>query len=88
MTTYRCKYPPLRKGELAELLNISASTLARWLNSKYYEELEKLGYQKKNITLEPELVKYLCEKLSIELIDVENLKQKESHKKFSSRYES
>lgn len=58
---YRC----ITKSELAAKCGISCSTLQTWLNRRYYDELKKLGYEKKHRILRPNLVKFLFEKLVI-----------------------
>ena len=58
---YRC----VTKSELAELCGVSCSTLQTWLNRRYYEDLKKLGYNKKQRILLPCLVKFLFERLVI-----------------------
>jgi len=63
--TYTCKFPPLRKSELADLLNITTRTLRHWLNELYFSEIEPLGYKKTMVTLPPKVVQYLSEKLCI-----------------------
>ena len=63
--TYKCKFPPLRKSELADLLGITPRTLRRWLNEMYYNELILIGYDKNMVTLTPKIVEWLTEKLCI-----------------------
>lgn len=58
---YRC----ITKSELAGLCGISCSTLQRWMNRRYFDELKKLGYDKKQRILLPVLVKFLFERLVI-----------------------
>jgi len=58
---YRC----ITKSELAEKCGVSCSTLQTWMNRRYFEELKKLGYNKKQRILLPPLVKFLFERLVI-----------------------
>ena len=58
---YRC----ITKSELAALCGVSCSTLQTWLNRRYFEDLQKLGYKKEQRILLPHLVKYLFERLVI-----------------------
>jgi len=58
---YRC----VTKCELAILTGVSCSTLQRWMNKRYFKELEKLGYEKKQRILLPLQVKFLFERLVI-----------------------
>jgi len=58
---YRC----LTKCELAILCGVSSTTLHRWMNVRYYEELKKLGYRKNQIILLPPQVKFLIERLVV-----------------------
>jgi hypothetical protein len=62
---YKCKFTPLRKSELADLLGISPRQLRRWLNEMYFAELVPLGYDKNMVTLPPNIVQFLTEKLCI-----------------------
>jgi transcriptional regulator with XRE-family HTH domain len=58
---YRC----ITKSELADKCGISRSTLSIWLNCRYYVELERLGYKKRQRILLPLQVKFLFEILVI-----------------------
>lgn len=58
-------YKALTKCELAQHAGVSLKVLGRWLNVHYYEELIPLGYSKNDVTLKPNIVKYLCDKLCI-----------------------
>ena len=51
----------IRKSELAEVYGISLSHLGKLLNKRYYDELVKLGYTKKVITLSPVIVRKFIE---------------------------
>lgn len=55
----------LSKQELCIILQISATTLRSWLNNKYYEDLQKLGYTKLQRLLTPSQVNYIVNKLVI-----------------------
>ena len=55
----------MSKAHLAELLNVSASTLRRWLNVLYYAELEKLGYRKNQKLFTPRQWCWLLDKLVV-----------------------
>jgi hypothetical protein len=65
MPKYVCKYKPLTKSELANLLEVKSSTLADYLNVKYYDEIVLLGYEKNMKILPPAIVSYLFEKFCI-----------------------
>ena len=58
---YRC----ITKSELADKCGISRYTLHIWLNRRYYVELERLGYKKRQRILLPLQVKFLFEILVI-----------------------
>lgn len=60
-------YRALYKKELAAYANVSPKTLRRWLNHLYFSELQELGYVKTDNVLTPIVVKFLCEKLCIEI---------------------
>jgi len=62
-------YRSLYKKELAGYANVSPKTLRRWLNQLYFNEISPLGYVKTEPVLTPVVVKYLCEKLCIEISD-------------------
>lgn len=56
------------KAEIADALDISASTLKVWLKP-YHEELEKMGVSKFAKVLKPKAVKYICFMLDVEFDD-------------------
>ncbi len=47
------------------MLKISESTLRKWMNELYYDDLEKLGYKKSQKLLTPAVVEYLVGKLDM-----------------------
>lgn len=53
------------KKELAIMLQVSPSTLRRWLNQKYYSNLKFLGYTKNQRILTPGQLNYLNSILDI-----------------------
>jgi hypothetical protein len=55
----------MSKTELAEKCQVSKSTIQKWLNKRYFSQLEKLGYQKNQRILLPGQVRYLVETLAI-----------------------
>ncbi|MDD3011316.1 MAG: hypothetical protein PHU97_08370 [Bacteroidales bacterium] len=55
----------LYKNEVADLLGISRSTLAHWLNEKYLDDLVKIGYRKKQKYLTPKQLTFLQEKVDL-----------------------
>lgn len=55
----------LYKYQFAEKIGISNRTLCRWLNEKYFDQLIKLDYYKKQRYLNPGQLKFLCEKLDL-----------------------
>lgn len=55
----------LTKKNVRIMLNISASTLNRWLNIRYFEELQQIGYQKNDRILNPKIVNYLRSKIDL-----------------------
>lgn len=57
----------LYKYELARELGICSRTLATWLNVRYYAELVKLGYTKKQKYLNRAQLNYLSCKLDLVL---------------------
>ena len=63
------KYRCVTKCELAILAGVSGSTLQTWMNRRYYEELKKLGYTKKQRILLPAQVAFLFERLVIIIED-------------------
>jgi hypothetical protein len=56
----------LHKKELARLCGVNPKTIQIWLNVRYYEELKKLGYTKRQKILLPLQVEYLIGKLVID----------------------
>lgn len=58
----RCIY----KYELADRIGIGKSTLRRWLNQLYYQELASLGYQKTQKVLNAKQLNFLAEKLDFD----------------------
>lgn len=68
---YECKFPSMLKSELADIIGVSRQTLGNWLNGRYFNELEKLGYTKNLRILEPNIIAYLSEKLCFDLKDTE-----------------
>ena len=61
INAFRC----MTKSELAEKCGVCGSTLQKWLNKRYFTQLEKLGYQKKQRILLPGQVRYLVEVLTV-----------------------
>lgn len=57
------------KSQLAQHLQVSERTLSRWINGRYYADLLRLGYQKKQLLLSPAQVDFLIEKLGAEPIE-------------------
>lgn len=55
------------KYEIAEKIGVSKTTLRKWLNVRYYEELKKLGYQKSQKYLTIKQINYLQEILCFEI---------------------
>ncbi|MDR0667612.1 MAG: DUF4248 domain-containing protein [Prevotellaceae bacterium] len=53
------------KKELRLLAGVSESTFRRYLNKKYFDELQKMGYEKKQKILTPTQYKYIVDKLVI-----------------------
>lgn len=62
----------LTKYKVAELFEVSPSTLADWLNNLYFDELEKIGYRKNSKILNPKILNYLAEKLDLQPESKEN----------------
>ena len=56
----------MSKSELAMKAGVSVNTLANWLKP-YREELEAMGLQPNAKVLPPHIVKYLAEKLCIDV---------------------
>ena len=55
----------ITKKQLCEKLGITSNTLRKWLNYRYWNELETLGYQKTQKILCGNVLNYICEKLVI-----------------------
>ncbi len=53
------------KYEYAQRVGISMRTLCRWLNVRYYAELQALGYSKYQKLLLPKQVEFLNQKLCV-----------------------
>jgi len=51
------------KSELCARLGISFTTLRAYMNNRYFEELEKLGYHKKMRIISPQVANHLIDKL-------------------------
>ena len=56
------------KAEIADALDISASTLKNWLRP-FEKELEEIGVSKHAKVLTPRAVKLICYKLDLEFDD-------------------
>ena len=54
------------KNEVAEMLNVCPTTLRTWLNDRYFDELEQIGYQKRQKKLNPKQLNYLREKIDLQ----------------------
>ncbi len=54
---------PTTKAELADLYSLHRAALAKLMNSKniYFEELEKVGYEKNMVTLTPKIIRKFVE---------------------------
>lgn len=59
----------LHKNEIARLCGVSTRTIRIWLNVRYYDELVKLGYTKRQKVLLPQQVTFLIGKLDIDTND-------------------
>jgi hypothetical protein len=44
--------------------------LGNWLNIRFYDDLQKLGYQKNQKVLLPKQIEFIVGKLNIELSDI------------------
>lgn len=55
----------LTKKELAQRLNVSPATLRRYLNNRYYPELEGFDYERRARILTPRILNYLAEVFDI-----------------------
>jgi hypothetical protein len=49
------------KKTFREHINVSASTLQRWMNKVYYEDLKAIGYDKTSRILQTPVLNWLCE---------------------------
>ena len=58
---------PKTKKELANELGISRSTLHNLLNVKYYQQMQKSGYEKKQRILYPKQLKVLYSILGLSI---------------------
>jgi hypothetical protein len=58
--------PTRTKKEVAKMLNISTGTLRIWLNVRYYNDLLKIGYEKKHRILTPAVLNYLKNKIDLQ----------------------
>lgn len=56
----------LHKNEIARLCGVSTRTIGIWLNVRYYDDLVKLGYTKRQKVLLPQQVTFLIGKLDID----------------------
>ncbi|GET30515.1 hypothetical protein [Prolixibacter sp. SD074] len=63
------RFECLTKSQLAGLCNVSMTTMRTWLNVRYYPELKKLGYHRRQKILLPPQVKFLVETLAIVIDD-------------------
>lgn len=54
------------KSELAAYAGVCSHTLRRWLRP-YQQELTELGVKPKDQILNPRAVKFICDKLSIDV---------------------
>lgn len=54
-------FEAIPKNEVAEMLKVHPTTLSRWLNELYYDELIKLSppYKKNSKKLLPQHIKFL-----------------------------
>jgi transposase len=55
------------KYEIAEKIGVSKTTLRNWLNIKYFSELQKLGYEKRQKYLTTKQINYLREILCFDV---------------------
>ena len=63
-------FKAMHKTELAEIIDVSVTTLRKWLR-KYDADLKKMGVSKNAKILPPCAVKFVCEKYSIDLYEDE-----------------
>ena len=54
------------KSELAAYAGVCTKTLRRWLQP-YQQQLDELGVKPKDQMLSPRAVKFICDKLSIDV---------------------
>jgi hypothetical protein len=55
--TDETKYIRITKSDLARIEDVPISTLSRWMNKKYFEELSAVGYDKNDVSLSPNVVR-------------------------------
>jgi hypothetical protein len=60
----------MTKKELCILCRVTSATLGNWLNIRFYDDLQKLGYQKNQKVLLPKQIEFIVGKLNIELSDI------------------
>lgn len=53
----------MSKSELARQCGVSLKKVRSWCNEDFYEELQKIGYQKKNRVFTPKQTKFLKENI-------------------------
>ena len=70
------------KSELSEMLGISNRTRAKYMNSLFYEDLKKLGYQKASNILNAKVVNYMRNEF---LIDIPNRSDEELFEMINSK---
>jgi len=56
---------PITKQELRQILSMSATTLRRYTNKRYFAELTDIGYNKFDNLLTAKQANFLIEKLGI-----------------------
>jgi hypothetical protein len=59
----------LTKKELALVCRVTSKTISQWLNKRYYNDLQKIGYTKNQKVLLPRQVEFLVGKLDIDTSD-------------------
>jgi len=55
----------ITKAKLCKKLNVCSKTLSFYLNDKYFDDLKKLGYRKRQQILLGEIYKFVIAKLVI-----------------------
>lgn len=55
----------LTKQEVCQILKVSNTTLQYYLNNRYFEELKKIGYRKRQKKLTPKQLNYLNDKIDL-----------------------